>query len=66
MELAKKCNICGALYPHKKNAKNVLCLTHAYSDGSITPYRSWLNCCPDCMNAINEVIDKRKGERKDD
>lgn len=66
MALAKQCDICGALYPHIHKVKNALSIGHAYSDGMIDSNRVWWDACPDYINAINEVIDKRKGERKDD
>ena len=67
MAQAKKCDICGALfdYDQKDNAENAVAFGHSLADGSIG-YRRWFDTCPDCVNAVKETINKRKGERKDD
>lgn len=60
MALAKKCDICNKLYETYNFRKNQnkpsgimlvnVCTNGDYFQGDV------IDCCPDCMNAINNVI----------
>lgn len=68
MAVAKKCDICGALYEHerdKKDPANGIALVHNYTNSNYY-LCGMFDCCPDCMHSIQVTIEllKEKGERK--
>lgn len=64
MALAKKCDICGKLYEtynfrKNQNKPSGIMLVNVCTDGDYFQ-GDVIDCCPDCMNAINEVIKNLK------
>ena len=72
MALAKKCDICGALYEYEIYKEkgmynpNEISLIHVTMDNDYYPGEV-MDCCPDCMRSIQDLIEslKKKGERNE-
>ena len=71
MAIAKKCDICGKLYETyncnwNSNDPNGIALVTIMNNYTYSKKTLW-DCCPDCMNSIQDFIEslKKKGERKD-
>lgn len=68
MAFAKKCDICGVMFDYKKSVKvnhiklGDLDIWH----GREPTYfgREAYDCCPDCVDAIKNVIEERKAKKK--
>ena len=74
MAVAKKCDLCGALYEYKKKSEcntdesaNGIALVHNYYDSINYFIYDRLDCCPDCMHSIQVTIKllKEKGEENE-
>ena len=72
MAVAKKCDLCGALYEYEPDKKkpaesiNGIALVHNYTNSNYYIYDR-LDCCPDCMHSIQVTIEllKKKGEENE-
>ena len=73
MAVAKKCDLCGALYEYKKKSEcntdesaNGVALLYINDNNNYFVYDS-LDCCPDCMHSIQVTIKllKEKGEENE-
>lgn len=67
MAVAKKCDICGALYElyNMKNSEKNWNAVQFYNRDMVDSHFSHgiKDICPDCQKAIGEVVEKLKGER---
>lgn len=73
MASAKKCDICGVLYEYKPKSEcitdesaNGIAIVHNYYDTINYFVYDRLDCCPNCMHSIQDLIKslKIKGEEK--
>lgn len=67
MASAKKCDICGVLYEYKPNeSANGIAIVHNYYNTINYFVYDRLDCCPNCMHSIQDLIKslKIKGEEK--
>lgn len=69
MSNAKKCDICGKLYEKYNgnkgdNGYNTIELTRVSFEGHIANFDT-MDCCPNCMNAILDLIESLDPEKEE-
>lgn len=67
MANARQCDICGGFYPHHFHEINGIAYLYdqGYPKGSRLK-RNSMDCCPDCICRINELIDQIREENKNE
>ena len=61
MALAKKCDICGDLYPYDSKVKiNAIALGNLDQRACWSSYNVTYDCCPRCLTAITICIENLK------
>ena len=65
MSNARRCDICGKFYDIKLNEKDGFAFFYTYNGGG-RGYDRIKDCCPDCIKAIQDVMDLRKMNAEED
>lgn len=65
MTVARQCDICGGFYPHKFHEINGIAYLYDIL-GENRNKRNAMDCCPECMIRINELIDQIREENKNE
>lgn len=64
MASALQCDICGAFYVNKDETRLVRFGKRNQDFTVYLPAKNTYDLCPDCFNAIQKVIEERKGTSK--
>lgn len=65
MSDARRCDVCGNFYETKLNKKDGFAFFYTYNGGG-RGYDRIKDCCPDCIKAIQDVMDLRKMNDEED
>ena len=66
MSLAKKCDLCGALFEYEKKRDNSIGIGQRNVSNEMVD-RRWYDCCPKCFDVINGAFASLKeGDVKND
>ena len=66
MSDARRCDICGNFYDIKLNETDGFAFFYTYNVTEQRGYDRIKDCCPDCVKAIQDIMDLRKMKDEED